>query len=395
MKNLTRLLLLSFAFFYACQSTEEHASTNSKKWSPLLSYLDSVALQSVVDSTTVGISWGIILPDQDMVVQSHGLAKIAPEVPLTTSTKSGIASITKPFTATLIGLLVEEGRLDLYQTLDQFFPDFPDGDKTTIYQLLSHTSGIPDWWMGGLPETDVPTNWTSEANRHKTLQRMNQVYLFDPGTQFFYSNSGFALLADIIERATGKTYEEVLHERIIIPLALNQTVLGDPTADTLDAIGYGIQQSDSTRSITYEARASISTSLNAFGGIRTTIGDLLSFTKALSQGDLLSLAFFEQMSTYAEVNSGLPVYEAPYWPAEWGEFSSPPYMEKSGYGLGLNLTEMYGQQVIWHSGGMPGYNAIWCYLPEKDIHFALLANTDNGAVPAFEVFIKMLTKEQG
>ncbi|MEO0341537.1 MAG: serine hydrolase domain-containing protein [Bacteroidota bacterium] len=392
MRLFTPLLIICLALFCSCQPSSTTKENSQQELSPMLKQLDSIAQLSVLDSTTVGLSWGILQADQAPFFKSYGLTNISNDQPFTNQIKTGIASITKPFTATLIGLLAEEGTIQLDQTIDNFFPDFPKGDQTTVYQLLSHTAGVPDWWMGGLPETDVPENWTSEANRHKTLQRMNQVYIFEPGTQFFYSNSGFALLADIIEQVSGKPYGDVLHERIIKPLKLTNTVLGDPMTDPQNATGYGIQQNDSISSTIFEERSSISTSLNAFGGIRTTASDLLTFTSALVKGQLVSSTFFQQMSSYAQVNSGVPVYEARYWPAEWGEFSSPPYMEKSGYGLGLNLTEMYGQPVVWHSGGMPGYNAIWCYLPEKEIHFALLANTDNGAVPAFEEFIKILTQ---
>ena len=334
-----------------------------------------------------GVQWGDTPPQ----FASAGIARLTDEVPMEASTRFPMASLTKPFTGLTVARLIEEGQVRLDDTLDRFFDGFPNGDRITVGQLLSHTSGIPDWWMGGLPAS-TPENWTLSGTPHRYLMQMERPSLFAPGTQYAYSNSGYVLLGEIVERISGRSYAAYLEETITAPLGLRATrMAGEGAPQPGVALGYARSSTDSTGAglVPVDFAPHL---LYAAGGLESSAGDLLAWSEALFDGRIVEHALVEQLTAYATVADGRPVYEAVYIPEGMPAPTWPDYMRRNGYGLGVSRSEMYGHTVIWHSGGMPGFNAIWAHLPGLDATIVVLANTDNGAVPVFEQAIQLLTQ---
>ncbi|MEL6865946.1 MAG: serine hydrolase domain-containing protein [Bacteroidota bacterium] len=373
---------------YAQQKT--FAPSPSAKADDKIAAIDQLVKSLVDDQFTVGVTWGIQIGLSTVHTASYGHSDLESQTPVNKNTRFHIASVTKPFTAIAIALLIEQGQVSLDQKLSDYFPKFPKGDQVSIYQLLSHTSGIPDWWVGQLPDA-TPDDWLTRAHPHQYLSQMKQIYLFESGTQYSYSNSGYLLLGEIIEQVVGISYSEFIQKYIVGPLDLSHTGILAEGENTNLAKGYGVKQDTSGISPTFIHQDFFAGGLKSVGGLTTTAIDLLKWTKALFSEKYVTEKMLNQMTKYAKVNSGQPTHEALYWPADWPVQNPPVFMKKAGYGLGFTLTEMYGEPVIWHSGGLPGFNAIWVYIPSSQTTLVILANTDNGAVPVFESIMKMIT----
>src|SRR4030095_5761635 len=155
--------------------------------------------------------------------KGYGLANMEWNIPVETDTKFRLGSITKQFTSMLILQLVQEGKIKLDGKLTDYFPDYrkDTGDRVTVHQLLNHTSGIPSYT--GLPNffQDISRNPYSVTDFVKKYTSGDLE--FEPGSKFSYNNSGYFLLGAIVERITGKPYEQVLKERIFAPLGMKNS----------------------------------------------------------------------------------------------------------------------------------------------------------------------------
>ncbi|HWW82814.1 MAG TPA: serine hydrolase domain-containing protein, partial [Vicinamibacterales bacterium] len=159
---------------------------------------------------------------QVILKKGYGLANMEWNVPNTPDTKFRLGSITKQFTATLVLQLVEQGQIDLSAPVRRYLPEYPSpsGDRVTIHHLLNHTSGIVGY-------TEIPSFPATARNSYiptKFLESFSKLdLLFDPGTKFSYSNSGYFLLGVILERVTGQPYEKLLRDRIFTPVGMKDS----------------------------------------------------------------------------------------------------------------------------------------------------------------------------
>ncbi len=213
-----------------------------------------------------------------------GYANIADSIPNTCDTKFRIASFTKPITVMLILQLVEEGKLKLDDKLTDYLPEFPKekGEDITIHQLLTHTAGITG-------ESRIP-NLIDIEKEYYTRERLfncivKKDIVFKPGKGNEYSNFGYSLLGLIIEKVSGKSYDELLQEKICKPAGMKNT-LGDITAQPIEkrAIGYNYN---------YFTGLEIASFLDmsfvfGYGHLLSTVHDLYLFDKALYSNKLLN-----------------------------------------------------------------------------------------------------------
>lgn len=244
--------------------------------------------------------------------KSFGFANFPFKVPNTTDTKYRVASITKAFTAVLILQLYEQGKMDLDQTIRAYLPDYkgPAGNLVTVKQLLNMTSGIKNMDDGltlesalrqGMPQYQIP--YTSDQMLSKFC---NDSLVAKPGTVFDYNNADFIILGKMIERVTGKTYEDNLREKIWQPLQMHHSGLmaQDKVIDQLaDTYFY---REDLKR---------LSGDLPVYwgnwyasGAMYSTPADIMAFSDALFSGKLLRQTTLDQMFT-----SGLGEYGYGVW----------------------------------------------------------------------------------
>ncbi len=344
----------------------------------------------VRDGHAAAVQIGVAEEGREPLLAGYGLANLEATEPATPASVFRIASCTKQFTATAILLLMEQGKLALDQTIDSLFPGFPKGDQVTVHQLLTHTSGIHDYTAGGLP-SDTPGEWQREADRHRFLARMEPLFDFEPGTYWSYSNSGYALLGELVEQLSGRSYGEFLRAALFEPAGMRSTAV-DEFEDIVPrrAAGYSLEGNK-----TGAFRNAFWGGLPlAEGGLRSTAADLLAWNAALHGGRIVSGASLARMTEAARVKDGRPVGDARFSPPGQAPGQPPPFVTEPHYGCGVEVCHLFGRRAIWHSGGIRGFNALLFHFPDDGLDLALLANTDNGLVPAFEAFIRAATGNQ-
>lgn len=261
---------------------------------------------------------------QPIFNKSYGFANIELGVPNTPQTVFRIASITKPFTATAIMMLQERGKLKVGDSICKYLADCPDAwQPITIKNLLTHTSGIPNYlnFPGYLSNIALPVTHEQMIGtfRNKPLE-------FVPGEKFAYSNSGYYLLGVIIERASGRPYAEFLQENIFAPLGMKQTGDFDNRSIIKNrAAGYSLMNDRPANAIYFDR-----SQLLATGSLWSTTEDLLLFDQALYTEKLVSRKILDEMFT----------------------------LSVADYGYGWQVAPMFGRPLIAHGGDTLGFMGV-------------------------------------
>lgn len=299
--------------------------------------------------------------------QGFGLANIADGIPNTSATEFSIGSNTKQFTATAILLLRDRGKLRLRDRICQFIPKCPPAwRRITVLELLTHTSGIPNytsepgfWHRVGKP---VPRDELLATFKDRPLN-------FKPGTRFRYSNSGYVLLGFIIRRVSGEPYRVFLERNLFLPLGLRHTVYDGSRLGPARALGYeqgskGLQPAPQVdTSWTYSA-----------GALHSSVLDLYRWDRDLMAGRLLSPRSLHDMLT-------------PHVHIQCGILGSAH--RNCGYGLGVMTGEAYGHEEISHGGEFPGFLSVNAFFPRQDVvviaydnHFSWVVREVSNALEA-------------
>lgn len=300
---------------------------------------------------------GLIVADGDNVLyrRAFGIADRESGTPNRPDTPTPIYSITKPFTAIILLQLVKEGRVDLGGTLRQYLPDFDfsEADRITVHHLLSHTSGIPDYMLAipGYMNYQPPN-----LSRDSVLSIIETLPLeFPPGQGFAYSNTGFVLVARIIERVTGKSYGKVLEERIFRPLGMTNSHWMETEAGPTMARQY---------MPAFEKEAPPAMIFPGEAGIVTTLDDMLRFGQALGSPELLS----PEMWALAFTPHARPE-----------DATRPHPGTRFPYGYGFSVAEdtiAPGETILRVSHGGLGYggSAMFQHYPDRDWTIVLWNN---------------------
>jgi CubicO group peptidase (beta-lactamase class C family) len=284
--------------------------------------------------------------------KGFGLANMEWNIPNEPDTKFRLGSITKQFTATLILQLVEQGKLKLDGKVTDYLPDYrkDTGARMTLHHLLSHTSGLPNY-------TAQPGFFQNVSRNPFKVDDFVKQYAsgdleFEPGAKFNYSNSGYFLLGDIIEKITGKPYEQVLKEQILDPVGMKNTGYDHyGTILSKRAAGYVKTQNG------YENAAYLDMTIPyAAGSLYSTVEDLFLWDQALYGEKILSAASKELMFK--------------------------PNLEGYGYGFGIRKASLGPNKlavpVIEHNGGINGFNTTIVRLVGDKRLIVLLDNTSQG-----------------
>lgn len=374
-----KFCVLLFALLNLISCTNKEPEYNSKK-------IDRLISQLVEDKRTVGVAYNIQIDSIISNSNEFGYADFEKKTTIKKNAQFRIASMTKPFTATAIMQLIEKGKLSLTDTIDNFFPNLANASKITIYQLLSHTSGIPNWFEAEMPK-DEPKNFPMCKNPHIFIERMGIKSLFEPGTKHAYSNTGYVLLGEIIEMVSGQSYFEYLKANILIPANMVDTEMEyveHPSPNWVKGFGYNPELSNPfTTPAFYHMPFSA-------GGLRSSASDVMKFMQALQTGKLISKETFKKMTSYAVINNGQPVYDNIFSPTgQKPQF--PSNITKMGYGLGFQIIENFGTKVISHGGDIAGFNSVMMFIPKSNTKIVILSNTENGILSKLYEIEKAVT----
>jgi len=292
---------------------------------------------------------GAVMKDAEIVYKKcFGYANLEYDIPITTSTVFHAASVSKQFTAFAIALLAKENKLSLDDDISKYLPELPDfGKAITIRHLIHHTSGLREQYtllkISGVEVVD----WISNEHILK-LVKLQKELNFNPGDEIVYCNAGYTLLAEIVERITGQTFNEFTYERIFKPLGMVHSHFYDDLQMIVKNKAYPyIMDADENF---YKGILNYTT-VGATGLI-TTIDDMTTWIKNFSQYNVGDSSIIEQMFTSGLLNNG----------------------EETTYGFGLGITEYKGLKYVLHSGHDAGYRSYVGYFPDQKFGVVILSN---------------------
>ncbi len=276
--------------------------------------------------------------------KGYGYQDIKNKIPNDPNTIFQVGSITKQFTATVILKLAEENKLTLQDKLTKYFPDYPRGNEITIEHMLSHTSGIYEYFRNPLYH---------QLKEEKSLTKEDRMALFRdkpmdfiPGTNFSYCNSGYELLGLIIEKITRKPYEQVVKEMILKPLKMAHSGFDfKGLQSNLKAKPYSLYSKEkSIESIPWDSTATYSA-----GALYSNAKDMYLWHQGLLKNKIIKKSSLEK--------AYIPLL--------------------NGYGYGWWIESLYNKRVVSHGGNVDGFTSQFTRVPEDDICIVLLNNTYN------------------
>ncbi|CAN5183645.1 hypothetical protein BH20GEM2_BH20GEM2_08580 [soil metagenome] len=295
-----------------------------------------------------GAAVAVIRDGEIVYSRGYGMANLEYDVPITPATIFHIASISKHFTAFAITLLAEEGKLSLDDDVRTHLPEVPDfGKAITIRQLIHHTSGLRDQWellaMAGWRLDDVIT-------REHILKMVShqRALNFEPGEEYLYSNTGYTLLAVIVERVSGQSFREFTEERIFRPLGMTSTHFHDDHEMIVPgrAYSYAPRQGGGFRNSPLNYANVGATSLF------TTVEDMAKWDRNFHEPQVGSAALLEQMQTRGVLNDGKEIE----------------------YAFALSIGEHRGLRTVGHSGADAGYRSYYVRFPDQRLSVVVLSN---------------------
>jgi len=287
-------------------------------------------------------SGSIVVAEHGRMIYERGFgtADLKHNVAFTPKTSVYLASLTKQFTAMAIMMLAERRQLSYRDALSKYFPEFPSyATRITIRNLLNHTSGIPDYVGLGLERPGL-------TNKEVLSTLIRQPALgFTPGAKFEYSNSNYVLLALIIEKVSGQSYNLFLRRKIFVPLGMKHTFVYDQSRKEMSrAIGYNRFGDVSDYDLlTYGE-----------GGIYSTVADLFKWDLALYTENLVRHATLDEAFTRGKLNDG----------------------SSTGYGFGWAVAEYNGETIYAHAGRYGGFNTYIKRFPKERATIIFLTNHD-------------------
>jgi CubicO group peptidase (beta-lactamase class C family) len=323
------------------------------------SALISPAEQEAIDQAVAEVLRRTEVPSASIAVvrdgriayrKAYGLKRLEPREPADLSARYGIGSVSKQFTAAVILMLAEEGRLSLEDPVGKYVPGLTAGDRITIRQVLSHTSGYRDYW----PQDYVMAEMTRPAGPQHILDGWARIPLdFEPGAQWQYSNTGYTVAGLIVEKVAGKPLMQVIRERIYAPLRLT----GADETDTRplgpqDARGYLRYGLGPLHPAPKEGAGW----LWAMGGLAMSPRDLALWDISLIDRSLLKPASYEKMFAEVKLNDG----------------------RGAGYGLGVRTGLDHGRRLLSHGGAISGFLTENRVYPDDRAAIVVMVNADFG-----------------
>lgn len=279
--------------------------------------------------------------------KAFGLSNLELNVKLEPNNVFQIGSMTKQFTAVAILLLEQDGKINTADYISKYIPDYPNGNKISIHNLLTHTSGIKDF---------TKTKGLSEIAQKEMTPKMmvdffkNEPVDFQPGEKFEYNNSGYVVLGYIIELVSGKTYEDFIKLNIFDKIGMSNSYYATDRK-VIKNRAYGYHQ----KSYGYVNKSVISFSVPyASGSLMSTLEDMLKWQNSLNKNLLLNQKETSKAFTKYKLNNG----------------------EEFEYGYGWHLKNINNIPTREHGGSIFGFKSMGVYISSEDIYVLGFSNCD-------------------
>ncbi|MEO0473559.1 MAG: serine hydrolase domain-containing protein [Bacteroidota bacterium] len=311
--------------------------------------IDSL-LQMYYAPTQPGMAISVIQHGQNVYTKQIGMANLEAGISITDSTAFHIASVSKQFTAFLALQLASEGQLSMDDDVRKYVPELSDLPlKISLRQLANHTHGLPNLFelaqLRGIGIADR----MSHREVVEMLLQINSIN-FSPGEAYQYNNTGYVLLAEVIERVSGKAFHQVLEEKLLAPIGMSRTFAVHDLAMLIPNRAHSYRR----RGEGYQNHA-FHLMANGSSGLRTTIQDLARWAIYFQQATGTDQTIFEKMQQPSLLNDG----------------------RELGYGLGLERSTYKGLDVVFHGGGDAGYRAYILHVPAHGLSVVTLGNNND------------------
>ena len=297
-----------------------------------------------------GAALAVVKDGEIVYKHGYGVANLEYDIPITTTTVFDIASVSKQFAAFAIATLSREGKLSLDDDIRVHLPDVPDfGDIITIRHLLHHTSGLRDWVQSLVIAGDMMDDVISFKHILK-MARHQKALNFEPGAEYLYSNTGYNLLAEIVETVTGDSFREWTDTHIFKPLDMTNSHFHNDYEMILKNRAYSYQAVENGG---FKHAVNNTTALGS-SSLYSTVEDLAKWILNFDDTRIGEQTVIEQMHQRGVLNNG----------------------EQIDYAFGLNIGEYRGLKTVGHSGSWRGFRSHLIRFPDQKFGVVILCNLD-------------------
>ncbi|MBN1399163.1 MAG: beta-lactamase family protein [Bacteroidetes bacterium] len=315
-----------------------------------------------------GFNGNVLIAQKGRIIykNSFGYADLGEKTPLNIESTFQLASITKQFTAMAIMMLYEEGRLNFTDTLQRFFPEFPY-KNITIHQLLTHRSGLPEYmYFSG-------RYWRNKKHLMSNIDVLDMMITYKPGINFLpdrkykYCNTGYALLASIVEQVSGLQYHVFLERRIFKPLNMQKTfVYNTKKMEGAENITLGYKNSRR------QAEEDYLCGVVGDKGIYSTVEDIFKWDQALYTEKLIKQSTLQEAFTPFSYN----------------------WRDDNSYGYGWRIMESDSGKIVYHAGLWRGYNGVFARRLQDKTTIIVLCNKVNSSFESIDQYMGILDSAQ-
>jgi D-alanyl-D-alanine carboxypeptidase len=310
--------------------------------------IDAAAAEVLKATGVPSASVAVVQGGKVAYVKAYGMARLDPPMPSEPGMQYSVGSISKQFTAAMMLLLVQNGKVKLDEPVGKYLPELTRANEVTIRQVLSMTSGYQDFW----PEDYVMTSMMKPTNPQQILEVWGKKPLdFEPGTQWQYSNTNYVIAGRIVEIVGGKPLIEQLQERIFRPLMMTGVLNSDASRlPASDPTGYYQHALGPLRPAPLEGQGW----MFAAGELAMPASDLALWNISLMDQTLLAPASYDEMFREAKLKDGKGTH----------------------YGLGVQVGDREGHRFVGHSGEVSGFVAQNIVFPDDKVAVTVLTNED-------------------
>jgi CubicO group peptidase (beta-lactamase class C family) len=348
-----------------------YATANEAPKDAVSSKIDAI-FAAATDARSPGVAVEVRRNGRTIFARGYGARDLRSSTKLDARTDFRLASFTKQFTATAVMLLVHDGKLRYDEPLTEIFPDFPAyGQGITIRQLLTHTSGLPDYedLMESIEKAKGP-RWseTQQIQDAEVLELLKQTThgKFAPGTSWAYSNSGYVVLGLVVAKVASEPFGQFVSERIFRPLHMSGTMVFVNGKNTVPNRAYGHTKDNGAFTETDQSSTSAT---QGDGGVYSNLLDLAKWDDALARHALLSEREMAPALAPVKLADGSPTL----WPREPDGDNLDPGKPVS-YGFGWFLDAYSGHQRMWHTGSTRGFRTVIERFTSDGLTIIILAN---------------------
>lgn len=291
----------------------------------------------------------VLKDDKVLFQQAYGMANLTYQIPFEVTTPTNIGSTSKQFTAFAINLLADRGELSLDDDIRKYFPEIPDFGKTvTIRHLLTHTSGYREF-LNTLAMTGRSLNSPLDREIIFKILKNQPELQNDPGAEWNYNNTGFALMAALVEKVTDVPFPEWMQKNVFEPLDMHNTMV---RADQNEVVPKRSQGYTTNEDGEFQEAEDLGGAMGA-GAIYTTLGDLSKWIRNFRDHKVGNAKIFKEMTTPYVLTNG----------------------DTTNYGLGLFIEKRNGLKIIHHNGADVAHRSMLMYFPE--INAAVVTQSNN------------------